>query len=236
MITTLKRAHRLNESLLLLFFSTICLVLSVFRIFISDTDTFLFLNFNLFLAFIPWACSSMLIIFPQLQLNKIAISSLLIVWLLFFPNAPYILTDLFHLKLSLSVPAWFDLLLILSFAWVGLLFGFMSLWDIENILHRYWQNSRLRNVIKSTHAIPIISSFLLLLGSFGIYLGRYLRWNSWDIIREPLKLLYDIGERFVNPFSHPRTWGVTLLMWLFLNLVYWSLKFIKTRNQNQFTH
>ncbi len=229
MIAQLKQAQRLNETVLLFVFSTLCLALSLYRIFISDTPTFLFLNWNLFLAFIPWALSSMLIVYPKLQVKKLAVISLLGTWLLFFPNAPYILTDLFHLNHSASMPMWFDLLLILSFAWVGLMFGFMSLWDIEKILATYWHSSRLKRVLNARIAIPLVSMILLLLGSFGIYLGRYLRWNSWDIIQEPFAIIYDIGDRVINPFSHPRTWGVTLFMWLFLSLVYWSLKFIRSR-------
>jgi|TARA_B110000091_G_scaffold198097_1_gene226839 uncharacterized membrane protein len=229
MILELKKAKRLNETVLLFAFSTLCLVLSVIRVFASATPTFLFLNWNLFLAFIPWALSSLLIIYPKLQEKKLAVITLLGTWLLFFPNAPYILTDLFHLKHVVSMPMWFDLLLILSFAWVGLLFGFMSLWDIEKILKQYLIESRLKGLLRYRFSVPIFSSVLLFIGSFGIYLGRYLRWNSWDIIAEPFALIYDIGDRFVNPFEHPRTWGVTLLMGLFLNLVYWSLRLIKYR-------
>ena len=117
------------------------------------------------------------------------------------------------------MPVWFDLVLILSFAWTGLLFGFLSLWDIERLLSRYL----------SRFWISVISIGLLFLGSFGIYLGRYLRWNSWDIIKEPFGLLYDIGDRLINPFSHPRTWGMTLFMGFFLNLVYWSFRLIRNR-------
>jgi uncharacterized membrane protein len=229
MILELKKAKRLNETVLLFAFSTLCLVLSVIRVFASATPTFLFLNWNLFLAFIPWALSSLLMIYPKLQEKKLAVIMLLGTWLLFFPNAPYILTDLFHLKHVVSMPMWFDLLLILSFAWVGLLFGFMSLWDIEKILNRYLIKSRLKGLLRYRFSVPIFSSVLLFIGSFGIYLGRYLRWNSWDIIAEPFALIYDIGDRFINPFEHPRTWGVTLLMGLFLNLVYWSLRLIKYR-------
>ena len=130
MILELKKAKRLNETILLFALSTLCLVLSIIRVFASATPTFLVLNWNLFLAFIPWALSSLLIIYPKLQEKKLAVITLLGSWLLFFPNAPYILTDLFHLKHVVSMPMWFDLLLILSFAWVGLLFWFMSLWDI----------------------------------------------------------------------------------------------------------
>lgn len=229
MISQLKLARRFNETKLLFALSALCLLLSIGRVLFSATPTFLFLNWNLFLAFVPWALSSLLIVYPKLQQKKVAVAGLLGTWLLFFPNAPYILTDLFHLKYVNSMPMWFDLLLILSFAWVGLLFGYMSLWDMEKILKRYLQTSRLKKVFNHRLVIPVFSSVLLFVGSFGIYLGRFLRWNSWDIIADPFALIYDIGDRFVNPFDHPRTWGVTLFMGVFLNVVYWSLRLIKYR-------
>jgi uncharacterized membrane protein len=144
-------------------------------------------------------------------------------WLIFFPNAPYIFTDLFHLRRTASIPDWFDLILILSFAWTGLLFGFLSLWDIEGILSRK---------IKGMY-IKIISTVLLFAGSFGVYLGRYLRWNSWDIIAKPFKVLNDITERFLNPFEHQTTWGMTLFMGLFLNMIYWSFNMARRRNSSE---
>ena len=196
-----------------------CFSFSVFRFVYTDTKLFLFLNWNLFLAFIPWGLTTLTIIKPSWQKSRSILTVLLVSWLLFFPNAPYIFTDLFHLRLKTLMPVWFDLVLILSFAWTGLLFGFLSLWDIERLLSRYL----------SRFWISVISIGLLFLGSFGIYLGRYLRWNSWDIIKEPFGLLYDIGDRLINPFSHPRTWGMTLFMGFFLNLVYWSFRLIRNR-------
>ncbi len=219
MLARLRSYHRLNETVFLAVFSAICLGLSIFRLSVSHSRMFLFLNWNLFLAFIPWALSSIVILYPKIQTKKRSILALLGAWLLFFPNAPYILTDLYHLRITTSMPVWFDLILILCFAWAGLMFGFMSLWDIEGILPNFINKKW----------VPIVTSVLLFLGSFGIYMGRFLRWNSWDIIQQPMAILYDVGDRFVNPFQHPKTWGVTLLMWLFLSLVYWSFKLIRTR-------
>lgn len=215
----LRDKKRFNETLFLGISTFLCFGFSLFRLNYTETKVFLFLNWNLFLAFIPWAFTSLAIIKPSIQKNKILVLVILTSWLLFFPNAPYILTDLFHLRLRTSMPIWFDLVLILSFAWTGLLFGFLSLWDIEKMLipmlGKVW--------------VAITSTSLLFLGSFGIYLGRYLRWNSWDIISEPWKLMYDISDRVINPLDHPRTWGMTLFMGIFLNMIYWSFRLIRNR-------
>jgi len=220
MYKQLKDFGRLNETLFLGSVSVLCFAFSIFRFIYTDTKVFLSLNWNLFLAFLPWFFSTILTIYPKLQKNMLGLIALVFSWLLFFPNALYILTDLFHLQYKTSMPIWFDLLLILSFAWVGLMFGFMSLWDIEKII-----GQRI-----STNFMPIVSLSLLFLGSFGIYVGRYLRWNSWDIIREPFNLFYDISDKILNPFHHPGTWGMTLFMFIFLSMIYWSFRFIKKRS------
>ena len=219
MLKALKETDRLRETLFLGGLSLFCFGFSLFRFVYSDTKVFLFLNWNLFLAFLPWAFTSMVMLMPKLQQSKITLVFLLGAWLLFFPNAPYILTDLFHLQLRSSMPVWFDLVLILCFAWTGLLFGFLSLWDIEKILQLK---------IKKKY-VTLISMTLLFMGSFGIYLGRFLRWNSWEILTQPLNLMYDIGDRIINPMAHPRTWGVTILMGIFLIIVYWTFRLMRKR-------
>ena len=65
---------------------------------------------------------------------------------------------------------------------------------------------------------------ILFLGSFGVYLGRFLRWNSWDIISNPFQLLISIGHRIVSPFDHVQTWGITLVFTAFFYLLYITIK------------
>lgn len=219
MIKKLKEKNRYNKTLFLFALSVLCLCFSLFRCFYTNTVFFLFLNWNLFLTFITWTLTSLVIVYPRIQRSKISVYILLFFWILFFPNAPYILTDLFHLRIKSSMPVWFYLVLILSFAWTGLLFGFLSLLDIKIILKKN---------IKKGYVIAIISG-LLFLSSFGVYIGRYLRWNSWDIISEPLHLTYDIYDRFINPNIHPGTWGLTIFMGIFLNMIYWSFGLIKRK-------
>ena len=220
MLQLIKEKNRLQETQFIVASVLICFGLSSFRVAISETKFFFFLNWNLFLAVIPWIFTSLAILSYKAINNKIVVALLIAFWLLFFPNAPYILTDLFHLKLRSTMPMWFDLILILSYAWVGLFIGFLSLMDIEQIL-----------VSKFNFKYPrILSATLLFISSFGIYLGRFLRWNSWDVISEPTQLIFDIGTRFIHPFQHPTTWGVTFFMGLFLNLAYWSFRFISNRS------
>lgn len=215
MIQRLKETGRFNITILLIVMSLFSVGLSATRAIMTDSKVFLFLNWNLFLAFIPWILSTLLVLKGLNSKGVVAI--LILVWLAFFPNSPYILTDLFHLRPRIGVPMWFDLVLILSFAWTGLLYGFISLKDIEDLLRKYVKGKRV-------FFIPILFLFM---SAFGIFLGRYLRWNSWDIISNPSGLFNDVVVRFVDPVSFPNTWGMTILMGILLNMMYMSFKFIR---------
>ena len=217
MIEKLKSNGRLELSVLLTAMTLFCFALSAFRFFLTDSKLFLFLNWNLFLAFIPWLTSSMVVLHPNLQNRKLILIGLLGVWILFFPNSPYILTDLFHLRLTTSAPIWYDLVLILSFAWTGLIYGFVSLLDVRALLIKQF----------GKNISGVITVFLLFAGGFGVYLGRFLRWNSWDILQEPAPLLHDIGSRVIHPMAYPKTWAVTILMGILLNIMFWSINMIR---------
>ena len=219
MIRLLKKYNKWNETLLLGVASIMCFGLTIFRSRYPDSPKILLLNWDLFLAFIPWAISSIAVVFPKLQDRKLIILFLFATWLLFFPNAPYLLTDLLYLRIYSRFPQWFDLVMILCFAWTGLLFGFLSLMDMEKVLLKS---------VNRTWTSTIVAG-ILFLSSFGIYIGKYLGWNSWDIIRNPFGVFYDIGERVMNPFEFRGTWAFTIIMGIFLNIVYWSFRLIKQK-------
>lgn len=219
MYAQLIKNNRLQIALFMGVLSLVCFGLSLFRMQYSGTRHFLFLNWNLFLAFVPWLFTVILTMSPNLQKSRLAVFGMLGIWLLFFPNASYILTDLFHLSHNSSMPIWFDLVLILSFAWTGLLYGFLSLWNLEELMEQFL----------SKKVITALSILLLFISSFGIYIGRYLRWNSWDVLHHPTKLMGDIGDRIINPFDHTRTWGVTVFMGLFLTMLYFTFKFLRRK-------
>ena len=190
-------------------------ILVVGRVLMTGRLLFLFLIWNLFLALIPFAISTMLGI-AKGPLRARLLVPVGAAWLLFFPNAPYILTDLFHLERRAGVPFWYDLALILSCAWNGLMLAYASLADMQRLVQR-----RL-----GTGAGWAFATVALLLSSFGIYLGRYLRFNSWDVLANPLTLFYDIVNRILHPFSFPGTWGVTLVFGVFLLIGYSTVRLL----------
>ena len=178
----------------------------------SEEFFFGFLIWNLFLAAVPLGISR-LIRARAARLGALPLLALAALWLLFFPNAPYILTDLFHLEERRGVPLWYDLVVFLTFAWNGLILGFLSLRDVQEVLSR-----------RFGHWLSWLAAFAaLFLGSFGVYLGRYLRWNSWDLFTQPRLLLSDLAPRLLDPLAHPEAWGMTLVFTVFLTLCYLTL-------------
>lgn len=156
---------------------------------LRGTTTFLFLIWNLFLAWIPYWLS--LAVAPLYERSKslLLTGGLLFIWLLFLPNAPYILTDLLHLRMRAPIPFWYDLMLLISFAWTGLLLGIISLYEVHCFIAKQW--SGLAGWMVITTAI--------ILSGLGVYIGRFLRWNSWDLITQPFDLLKDLFQILIEP-------------------------------------
>lgn len=194
---------------ILLLASLLCFMLTVFRIYWTSGLGYIFLIWNLFLAWIPFFISTAIIRLSRKNIPQLYLLFLLPAWLLFFPNAPYILTDLFHLRQKTNIPVWFDLMLILSFAWNGLMLGFISLLDIQQFIRTRYSNT----------LAWILVILVLILSSYGVYLGRFERWNSWDLFFNP----FSLAKAVLDTFSHDQTFGVTLLLSLFLILSYLTL-------------
>lgn len=186
-----------------------CAALLALRTWYAGSGTFLFLLWNLFLAAIPLAAAE---VFDRARWAATRWSALA-VWLLFLPNAPYIVTDFIHLRARPPVPLWFDVLLLLSCAGTGLLLGYGSVMLVQRAIAR-------RSGVRVGWSVAVLS---LILSAFGIYLGRFVRFNSWQVVTDPLPLFADIANRLMNPMQHPRTFAVTILYGVALMLGYVAL-------------
>jgi uncharacterized membrane protein len=135
-------------------------------------------------------------------------------WLLFIPNSFYILTDLFHLDMNEGVPLWYDLALLLSFAWTGLLFGILSVRQMEKLFEKVF-----RRKLDLLFILPVMA-----LNGFGVFVGRYLRFNSWDVITSPLQLIKDIVYVFIHPIRNRFDWSMIVCYTMLLTLIYYTIK------------
>jgi uncharacterized membrane protein len=124
---------------------------------------------------------------------------LAVVWLLFFPNAHYLVTDLIHFKTRPPIPLWFDGTLLTLLAIVGVLLGAASLAMMRDLVQRQTSPA-------GGWWFTILTSFA---AGFGVYLGRFERWNSWDILHHPFLLLGHIADVLLNPMQHPEPWFFT---------------------------
>ncbi len=196
---------------------TFSFVLLLTRIIKTDSSFYLFLVWNLFLACIPYGFTILLSLYKT---NHFIFWLGFIIWLLFLPNSPYILTDLQHIRLSTLQSVWFDVLLILSFAINGLIIGFASLWRMQALLREKF----------SKITTNVITYLILLLCGFGIYLGRVLRWNSWDILHDPTGILSDVSKRILFPLQHINTWAFTIGFGGFLIITYRCIQYYQEKN------
>ena len=205
--------HRLRLAVLLGSWSAL---LVAFRIVVTGSPFGLFLGWNLVLAAVPLAVSTAIVRLDGAGARPGVLVALGAVWLLFLPNAPYILTDLVHLAPRGAVPFWYDLAVLLSAAGTGLLAGYVSLADVQGVVARRVGNA----------AAWAAATGVLFLSAFGVYLGRELRWNSWDIVTTPGALLADVAGRALDPTGDIDTVVLTVVFGGMLTLGYVALRAI----------
>ena len=195
-----------------------CCGLIFFRVKRTGSEYFLFLIWNLFLACIPLFASRLLQVAHTKRIPDVIQLALLAVWLVFLPNAPYILTDLIHLEQGPTRLYWYDMAMLLSCGGVGLLLGYSSMFDVHRVVEaRFGQR-----------VAWVVATGTLLLSGFGIYLGRALRWNSWDVVTNPRGLFDFIADCLLNPGTYLHIWAISGLCGVSLLLGYIALHWMSS--------
>lgn len=189
-----------------------CFALIFYRMYLGAEWLAFGLLWNLFLAVLPLLWSSA---FQNAiaRGHRVLAGVFFVLWLLFLPNAPYILTDLIHLSPRPGVPLWYILALLLSCAGTGTLLGYFSLFDVHKVVEEQWG--------KRAGWFVVVSA--LMLCGFGIYIGRFLRWNSWNAFTHPIQLLQNVVNQFIHPGSLPNPISVTLVFGIGMIVGYLAL-------------
>jgi len=207
--------YKIALFLLLLFVSLFSIGLEIVHARVNGFPRYAMLIWNLFLAWIPLIAAGIAYLASW---NKITFYIIMpistLVWLAFFPNAPYLLTDFQHLaNPGGGAPIWFDVILLIWFALTGLLLGLVSLQLMQEIVSRIFSP-----VLGWGFAIVVT-----IMSSIGIYLGRFLRWNSWDLLSNPIPIAYDMASIVRHPISNKATYVFTILFTLLFLFVYLAL-------------
>lgn len=201
----------------------ISLLLLMLRLKLTHSYFLLFLVWNMFLAALPYTITFYLS--TKDRINKYRLFVWLGLWLLFLPNAPYIVTDMVHLGHLKADFIVFDTVLISAYALCGLLYYFLSLRDMELILQKHFSEKKSTLFI---WAVPFMVGF-------GVYLGRFLRWNSWDMVQRPHKIITDVWEILIYPSEHQLAWLFTFSfgmgLWL-IYLVFKRIEFFRIKKQD----
>jgi uncharacterized membrane protein len=194
------------------------------RLYFDREWGWLFLGWNLFLAWVPYLISLWLATLKQEQRPRWLFGLIIgLVWLAFLPNAPYLVTDLIHLRPREPIPYWYDLGLFAVLAWTGLFLAVFSLRVMQSLVEGW---------------LGRWPGWLFVLGTvsitgLGVYIGRFLRWNSWDLLTHPHLIVSEITARLANPLEHPGSVGFTFIMAMLLLIAYLTITTTSLRESSQ---
>lgn len=182
----------------------------------NNSFDFAYMNWNLLLAWAPVLIGLWLVKILKRNLwsswSALLVSAL---WLGFLPNSFYMITDYIHIREVLREDLVYDVIMFSSFIFTGVTLGYVSLYTIHReLLQRL-----------SVRVSAVIIGGVLLLSSFAIYLGRELRWNTWDILANPGGILIDVSDRLLHPSQYPQMFAATYGFFVLLGSLYVVLWF-----------
>jgi uncharacterized membrane protein len=203
---------RRNPTLAVLVLSS-CVSFAILLVHIVSTHSFIYwyLGWNLLLAWLPLLfvifLRKSLVYQPWLAWRPMIWT---VLWLAFLPNSFYIVSDLLHLQSVSTTDLLYDTVMMVSFMLNGLVLGYISLYQVHRELKK-------RLSVNWTNTLIGLS---LLVCSFAIYLGRDLRWSSWDLIANPQGILFDISNQIIDPIHHLQAFTTTLMFFVLLGTFY----------------
>jgi uncharacterized membrane protein len=208
----MKKLSSFNQLLTAVLFFIALLIIA--RVVYSGTLRYVTMAWNIFLAWIPYILSQYFMDYRTKEKWKQLF--LFATWLVFFPNALYIVTDLVHLQDDTNVPWWYDTMLVFCSSFLGIMLAFVSLSKTEVYLGTFFRR----------RTVAALVAGILFVASFGVYLGRFHRWNSWDVLNNPIALGLEIFSKIMNPFDNYKAWAITLLFTAVYSLLYFLIKIL----------
>lgn len=206
-----------------------CVLLLAVRVLVSGRSSYAFLIWNLVLAIVPFVFAGigayLVARAPGARARKLISVGAALLWLAFYPNAPYIFTDFIHVFnrtflraapsewIGLNALVWYDIIMNSAFAFAGHFMGLASMWLIQGCVARAWGKASAR----------ILVALAILLSGFGIYLGRFSRLNSWDVLFSTKLVLSEVAQAL----SDPKAVMFSIAFSTFIFLTYASLIFFK---------
>lgn len=191
--------------------SVLCVAFFCVRVLLSGVTRYVYVPENLALAWLAlvlaWFLTKQLKVRRWFSWQNVLLS---VLWLFFVPNAWYVLTDFIHVDSRGEVSQLFDILMMSSLVFAGFCVGFASLFLVHKELVKRFNG----------FYAHLFIAVVILLSSFAIYMGRNLRWNTWDIIADPSGIILNVSDRLIDPLSYPSALNVTLLFFVLLGSLY----------------
>ncbi len=156
---------------------------------------FSYLPWNLILAWLPLLLSIRLVsVLKNKRWSSWETMIVSVLWIVFLPNSFYMISDFIHLQEIRRPDLLYDVLMFTAFIFTGVVLGLSSLYLIHlEFIKRFANQTVLATIVT-----------ILVLCSGAIYIGRDLRWNSWDIVANPTGLLFDVSDRLTHLSSYPQ--------------------------------
>jgi len=194
--------------------SGLCVALFGVRVILTGALHLWFVLWNLALAWISlviiWILANRLKKSRWLSWQNVSLSAL---WLIFLPNTWYVLTDFVHVSTNGEISQLFDIVLTGALTVCGFILGFTSLYLMhKQLLKRF-----------SQRISGLLITLIILISSFAIYIGRDLRWNSWDVVTNPSGIIVNVSQRVIDPFGHPRAINMTGLFFVLIGVMYLAI-------------
>lgn len=204
-----------------------CVALGIHLRDYTGRDIYRYLNWDIFLGWVPIGLALCIDVFVKLRkswIKNILVIGAGIVWLLFYPNSVYLVTDTLHPFVHFEVPSgqrflfhlefWYHLFLFFVAAILGLGLGTYSLSSIQQLVSERY------GVVRSW----IFAHIVLILSSIGIYIGRFIRWNSWNAITHPKLIWKDVIDIVTDPVQLHFMFVFTAMIWVISLIGYFMMR------------